>query len=142
MPSLVELGSVVLEKKFLNLSCQLFFYYFPIISFGKGIAFHLTKTWIPFTQGYFEPSLVEIGPVVLEKTIFKSCQFIFIISQYLAFGKGVALHLNKLESPSSRDTFCQVWLKLAQWFRRWWWKCEKFTLRRTDRQMQVDWWSE
>ena len=23
------------------------------------------KTWIPFTQGYFVPSLVEIGPVVL-----------------------------------------------------------------------------
>ena len=26
-------------------------------------------------------SLVEIGPVVLEKKILKSCQFIFIISQ-------------------------------------------------------------
>ena len=25
------------------------------------------QTWIPFTQGYFVPSLVEIGPVVLEK---------------------------------------------------------------------------
>ena len=25
------------------------------------------KTWIPFTQGYFVPGLVEIGPVVLEK---------------------------------------------------------------------------
>ena len=27
------------------------------------------------------PSLVEIGPVVLEKKIFKSCQFIFINSR-------------------------------------------------------------
>ena len=36
-------------------------------------------------------------------------------------GKGVALHLNKLESPSAKDALCQVWLKLAQWFwrRRW-----------------------
>ena len=25
------------------------------------------ETWIPFTQGCFVPSLVEIGPVVLEK---------------------------------------------------------------------------
>ena len=25
------------------------------------------QTWIPFTQGYFVPSLVEIGPVILEK---------------------------------------------------------------------------
>ena len=24
--------------------------------------------------------------------------------------------MNKLESPSTRDTLCQVWLKLAQWF--------------------------
>ena len=27
-------------------------------------------------------------------------------------------HLNKLESRSSKDDFCQVWLKLAQWFWR------------------------
>ena len=32
--------------------------------------------------------------------------------------KGGALHLNKLESPSSKDELCQLWLKLAQWFWR------------------------
>ena len=32
--------------------------------------------------------------------------------------KGVALHLNKLESTLPKDTLCQVWLKLAQWFWR------------------------
>ena len=30
----------------------------------------------------------------------------------------MVLHLNKLESPSPKDTLCQVWLKLAQWFSR------------------------
>ena len=30
----------------------------------------------------------------------------------------LVLHLNKLESPSSKDALCQVWLKLAQWFWR------------------------
>ena len=30
--------------------------------------------------------------------------------------KGGVLHLNKYESPSPKDAFCQVWLKLAQWF--------------------------
>ena len=30
----------------------------------------------------------------------------------------MALHLNKLESPSPKDALCQVRLKLAQWFRR------------------------
>ena len=51
---------------------------------------------------------------------------------YLPLEKCGVLHLNKLESPSPRDTLCQVWLKLAQWFWRRRWKCEKFTDRQTD----------
>ena len=34
------------------------------------------QTWIPFTQGCFVPSLIEIGPVVLEEILEK----IFLIS--------------------------------------------------------------
>ena len=30
----------------------------------------------------------------------------------------MVLNLYKLESPSSKDALCQVWLKLAQWFLR------------------------
>ena len=64
-------------------------------------------------------SLVEIGPVVLEKKIFKFRKCIFsLFRNYLPLGKGGALHLNKLESPSPKDALCQVWLKLAQWFWR------------------------
>ena len=36
----------------------------------------------------------------------------------LTFQNLLVLHLNKLESPSSKDALCQVWLKLAQWFWR------------------------
>ena len=32
-----------------------------------GVGSSFEKNWIPFTQGYFVPSLVEIGPVGLEK---------------------------------------------------------------------------
>jgi hypothetical protein len=32
--------------------------------------------------------------------------------------KGYPLHLNKLESSPYKDDWCQVWLKLAQWFWR------------------------
>ena len=42
----------------------------------------------------------------------------FAISQLSPLWKGWALHLNKLESSSSKDDLCQVWLKLAQWFWR------------------------
>ena len=34
---------------------------------GRGPSFE--QTWIPFTQECFIPSLVEIGPAVLEKKI-------------------------------------------------------------------------
>ena len=60
------------------------------------------------------PNLVEIGQVVLEKKIFKICQYIFaIISPWKRAG---ALHLKKFEFPSPKDALCQVWLKQVQWF--------------------------
>ena len=37
---------------------------------------------------------------------------------YLPLEKGLALHLNKYESPSPKDALCQVWLKLALLFLR------------------------
>ena len=66
----------------------MYFHYFVIISPWKKEGPSFEQTWIPFTQGYFVPSLVKIGPVVLEKKIFKSCQFIFINSQLSPLGKG------------------------------------------------------
>ena len=61
------------------------------------------------------PSLVEIGPVVLEKIfIFRQC--IFAIRKCLPLEKGVALYLNILEYPSPKDVLCRVWWILAQWF--------------------------
>ena len=42
--------------------------------------FILKKTRVPFTYRYIVPCLVEIGPVVLQKRIFKDCQCMFTIS--------------------------------------------------------------
>ena len=44
-------------------------------------------------------TLVEIGPLVLKKKIFN-----LLFRNYLPLEKGVALHLNKLESPSPTMT--------------------------------------
>ena len=41
--------------------------------------------------------------------------------------KAGPLHSKKLESPLPKDDLCQVWLKLAHWFWRRRWKCQKFT---------------
>ena len=56
--------------------------------------------------------LVDIDLFGMEK-ILKRCQFFFTISK-LSLGKGVTLYLNRLESPSPKNDFCQVGLKLAR----------------------------
>ena len=90
----------------------LLFYYFVIIY----------SIWIPFTQWCFVPSMVEIDPVVLKKEIL-SMYFRYIIS--ISPWKRGTFHLNKFES-SPKDTLCQFWLKLAQWFWRRRRICEKY----------------
>ena len=50
---------------------------------------------------------------------------------FLLYENGMVLNLNKLESPSPKDAFLQVWLKLAWWFWRGRWKCKKFTKKTT-----------
>ena len=51
-----------------------------------------------------------------EEDFFKPVNVILQFHYYLPLEKGVAFHLNKLESPFSKDDLCQDWLKLAQWF--------------------------
>ena len=52
-------------------------------------------------QGYFATSLFDTGPEVLEK-IFKVNVF-SLFCYYLPLGKGMALHLSKLESSLPKD---------------------------------------
>ena len=61
-----------------------------------------------------------------EEDIFNLVNGFSQFHNYLPLEKGGALYLNKLESPSPKDALCQVWLKLAHWFWRRSWKCEKF----------------
>ena len=91
----------------------MYFHFFVIVSPRKS-------AW-PFIGTNLKPlhprmlcaiSLVEIGTIVLEKKI---CQCIFAFYNFLPLEKGVALHLKKIESPSSKDAFIQVWLKLVPW---------------------------
>jgi hypothetical protein len=64
------------------------------------------------------PSLIEIGLLSLEKFL---KIVILLFCDYFPLAKGNPLHFNNLEpnsSPPPPDNFCQVWLKLAQWFWR------------------------
>mgnify|MGYP003683318993 CR=1 FL=1 len=92
------------------------FCYFVIISpWKKGGP---SIIWINFTQGCFMLSMVEIGQKVMERKIFKFVNIFSWICNYLPLEKGWALHLNKVDFPSAKDDFRQVWLKLTQWFWR------------------------
>ena len=85
----------------------------------KGGYLHLNKFEFPFTKGCFEPSLVEIGPVVLEmKILLKFVNVFLLFHNYIHLEKGAALFLNKLGFRSPKDALCKVWLKLAKWFWR------------------------
>ena len=64
------------------------------------------------------PSMVEIGPVVLEKRFFNFVNIFLLFGNYPPLKKGGTLHLNKFESTSPKDVLCQVWLKMSQWFWR------------------------
>ena len=111
VPSLLEIGLVVLEKKiFKSCQCISIISQWSLLWEERGPS--LQQTWIPLTQGYFVPSLLEIGPVVLERKIFKSCQFIFIISQLTLLWEGCGPSLQQTWIPSTRmlcAKFCWNW---------------------------------
>ena len=65
VPCLVENGPMVLKKK-IFIRFNLFFLIFQLSSLWEWRGPSFEKTWIPFTQGYYVPSLVEIDQVVLE----------------------------------------------------------------------------
>ena len=60
MPSLLEIGPLVLEKKFIAISL--------LSSLENRVALHFNKLESPYLRMLNVPSLVEIGLVVLEKT--------------------------------------------------------------------------
>ena len=118
VPSLVEIGPAVLEKK-ISLISWMYFRYFVFISPWKGEGHSFKQTWIPVTKGCIVPSVDEIGPLVLEKKI-----FFLILSMYFSYfviispckGQGHSFEQSWIESP--KHALCQVWLTLIQWFLR------------------------
>ena len=52
-------------------------------------------------------------------SFWKYFNIILLFRNYLPSEQDVALHLNKLKSPQPKKALCQVLLKLAGWFWRW-----------------------
>ena len=66
-----------------------------------------------------------------EEDSFNSINVFLKFGNNLPLEKGGPLHLYKLELPLLKVALCHVWLKLARWFWRRRWKCEKFTTTTT-----------
>ena len=82
----------------------------------------------------FVPSVVESGPVFW-RWFLNTVNVCSLFCYYLPLEKGVPLHLNKFKSPSPKAT----WLKLAQWFWRRKWKCEKWKVNRQMDKGKLKW---
>ena len=102
---------------------SMYFRYFVIIKPWKGWGPSFEQTWIPIW--------LKFPQWFCRRRFLNSVNVFSLFRNYLPFGKGVAIYLNKLESPSRKGALCQIWLKLAVSFLRWRWKCEKFTTTST-----------
>ena len=100
--------------------------------FEKGGALHLNKLISPSHKYALCQVWLKLAQWFSRRRFFNFVNVFSLFRYYLPLEKGGVLHLNKLEFPLPKDAFCQVWLKLDQWFWRRRWKCEKFTDGRTD----------
>ena len=121
------------EEDFLNfVNVSLPFHnYLPL---EKGVALHLNKLEYPSPKDALCQVWLKLALWFLRRRFFNFVNVFSLFRNYLPLGKGMVLHLNKLESSPLKDALCQVWLKSAQQFWRRRWKCEKFTDRQTARQ--------
>ena len=100
--------------KFVNIFL-LFHYYLPL---KKGGAIHLNKLESSSPKNALCQVSLNLALWLLRRKFLKFVNIFLLFRYYLPLEKGVALHLNKLESPSPKDALCQVWMKLTQWFLR------------------------
>jgi hypothetical protein len=115
------------------------FYIFVIISpFKEDLALYLKKLEFPLPKDNLYQVWLKLARWFWRRRFLKFFSVFLLFRYYLPLEKGYPLPLNKLESPSSKDDLCQVWLKLVQWFWRRSRKCKSLqtdgqTNRRTDR---------
>ena len=103
----------------------------------KGEALHLNKLEFPLPKDALCQVWLKLVQWLWTRRFLNLVNVFSLFHNYLPLDKEGTLHLNKLESPSSKDALCQVWLKLAQWFWRRRWKCEKFTTTTTTDNGQI-----
>ena len=94
---------------------SLFRYYLPL---EKGGTLHLNKLEFPSSRDTLCQIWLKLAHLFWRRRFFNLINVFSLFHNYLPLEMGGAFLLNKLESPSLKDTLCQIWLKLAQLFWR------------------------
>ena len=82
------------------------------------LVLHLKKLESPSPKEALCQVQLKLAQWFWRRRFFNFLNVFSLFRNYIPLEKGGALHLNKLQSPLSKDALCQVWLKLAQWFQR------------------------
>ena len=83
-----------------------------------GWVLHLNKLESPSPKDALWQVWLKMAQWFWRRRFLNFVNVFSLFRNYLPLEKGMALHLNKLESPSPKDALCKVWLKMAQWFWR------------------------
>ena len=115
----LKLAQWFLRGRFLKILmyfCYVFCYN-PPLEKGGALLLNRLQSHLPKDALYHFIWNWPIGSGV--KKSFNFINFFFLLfCYYLPLEKGGDLPMNKLESPSSKNALCQVWLKFALWFYR------------------------
>ena len=105
MPSLIEIGLLVLEKKIF------------LKTLKRGYPLHLNRFKSPLPKDDLCQVWFKLA-LLFWRRFFKIFSVFLLFCGYLPLETSNPLHFNNLESPPPQDDLCQVWLRLAQWFWR------------------------
>ena len=105
------------RRRFLNF-VNVFSRFHNYLPLGKYWALRLNKLESPSPNDALCQVWLKLAQWFWRRRFLNYVNVFSLFHNYLPLEKGGALHLNKLESPSTKIALCQVWMKLAQWFWR------------------------
>mgnify|MGYP003683931793 CR=1 FL=1 len=91
-----------------NLRTNVFLLFRNYLPLEKGRALHLSKLEFPSVKDDFCQVWLILAQWICRRRFFKFVNVFLLFHNYLSLEKGGALHVNKLESPTPKDTMCQV----------------------------------
>ena len=90
----------------------------PFLPYENLLVLHLNKLESPSSKDALCKVWLKLAQQFLRRRFLKVVMYFHYFAIISLLGKGMALYLYKLESPSPKDALCQVQLILAQWFWR------------------------